>query len=269
MSKKLLGIGEVYTYDYKQVHKTRNVGFGYYDPNKVSTTSSTDGYVLVDGVLSVVNEDGSNEPGPTPPAPSLPPNTVRVRTSDGNVPYKTSNTTYETATLVPGTNNVYDVYKSGTSLASLLAGSTNVIEVLDANTTDITSMGDMFNGCTNLKSVPLFDTSKVIRMNYMFYRCNKLTSIPLFDTSNVTTMYYMCTNCTSLSSVPLLNTSKIKSMSYMFDNCYNVEYGALALYQQASTQSTPPTGHECTFRSCGEDTETGSAELAQIPSNWK
>lgn len=66
MSKRLLGIGDVYTYDYKQVHKTRNVGFGYYDPNKVSTTSSTDGYVLVDGVLSVVNEDGSSEPGPGP-----------------------------------------------------------------------------------------------------------------------------------------------------------------------------------------------------------
>lgn len=69
MSKRLLGIGDVYTYDYKQVHKTRNVGFGYYDPNKVSTTSSTDGYVLVDGVLSVVNEDGSSKPEPTPPAP--------------------------------------------------------------------------------------------------------------------------------------------------------------------------------------------------------
>lgn len=77
MSKRLLGIGDVYTYDYKQVHKTRNVGFGYYDPNKVSTTSSTDGYVLVDGVLSVVNEDGSNEPGPTPPEP-FPYRTVKI-----------------------------------------------------------------------------------------------------------------------------------------------------------------------------------------------
>jgi hypothetical protein len=41
------------------------------------------------------------------------------------------------------------------------------------------------------------------------------------------------------------------------------------LYQQASTQTNPPTNHDATFRSCGRDTTTGAAELAQIPSDWK
>lgn len=40
----------------------------------------------------------------------LPPNTIRVRTSDGQPPV---NGHYSSATLVPGTTDVYDVYKSG------------------------------------------------------------------------------------------------------------------------------------------------------------
>jgi hypothetical protein len=55
----------------------------------------------------------------------------------------------------------------------------------------------------------------------------------------------------------------------MFYNCYKVESGAYALYQQASTQTTPPSSHSNTFRNCGRDTTTGAAELAQIPSDWK
>jgi hypothetical protein len=57
-------------------------------------------------------------------------------------------------------------------------------------------------------------------------------------------------------------------MSGMFDSCYKVQSGALALYQQASTQATPPTDHTGTFTNCGRDTVTGAAELAQIPQDW-
>jgi len=58
-------------------------------------------------------------------------------------------------------------------------------------------------------------------------------------------------------------------MRYTFDGCTSVESGALALYQQASTQSNPPQQHSYTFRNCGSNTTTGSAELAQIPNDWK
>lgn len=183
----------------------------------------------------------------------LPPNTVRVRTSDGKppekFPWQSGYTTYETATLVSGTTDVYDVYKSGTSFKRLLIACTNVIEVIGANTTGITDMSNMFASEDffemTLTSVPLFDTSKVTTTYQMFYNCSKLTSIPLFDTSNVT------------------------NMTYMFSNCVNVENGALALYKQASTQANPPTAHDRTFRNCGSNTVNGAAELAQIPSNWK
>ena len=296
----------------------------------------------------------------------LPPNTVRVRTRDGNPPTKVNATTYETATLVPGTDDVYDVYKSGTNFNNLLKQSTNVSAVLGANTTGITNMSYMFtscyyladpplfdtssvtnmegmfascrsirtiplfdtsnvtnmrnmlNGCTALRSVPLFDTSKVTNMAFMlgtctalisdvplfdtssvteiqglfynctaltatplfdtsnvtnmhemFYGCSSLTSVPLFDTSNVTDMGSMFSGCTSLTSVPLFDTSNVTNMQYMFANCVNVESGALALYQQASTQMVPPARHPYAFKNCGRDTVTGAAELAQIPSGWK
>jgi len=57
-------------------------------------------------------------------------------------------------------------------------------------------------------------------------------------------------------------------MTQTFHNCTKVESGALALYQQASTQTRPPSSHTYCFRSCGSDTTTGAAELAQIPSSW-
>lgn len=199
----------------------------------------------------------------------LPPNTVRVRTADGNVPIKSFIATYETATLVEGTTDVYDVYKSGTSLDSMFYNSTNITEVLGANTSNITYMWGMFFGCSALTTVHLFDTSKVTSMCEMFCNCSNLTTVPLFDTSNVTNMEAMFGTCSNLTAVPLFDTSKVTNMDDMFAFCENVESGALALYQQASSQSTPPTNHRMTFYDCGSNTVTGAAELAQIPSDWK
>jgi len=58
-------------------------------------------------------------------------------------------------------------------------------------------------------------------------------------------------------------------MYNMLYNCIKVQSGALALYQQASTQANPPSNHTQTFTNCGSNTETGAAELHQIPYDWK
>lgn len=206
--------------------------------------------IMFNGVEATLYHNGIKiwPEGPDPYNPlNLPPNTVRVRTKNGLVPYKSSNDpgTYETATLVEGTSDVYDVYKSGTDFYRLLLQSYNVIEVLGANTTGVTNMSNMFAGCSSLTSVALFDTSNVQSMLAMFDRCTALTAVPLFNTYSVT------------------------QMSYMFDGCTNVQSGALALYQQASTQANPPSSHSQTFNSCGSNTTTGASELAQIPEDWK
>ena len=233
--------------------------------------------IMFNGVEATLYHNGIKiwpEEGTDPYNPlNLPANTVRVRTSDGLVPYKDSasdySATYETATLVEGTSDVYDVYTSGTDFYNLFYGSINVVEVLGANTTGVTSMENMLAGCSSLMSVSLFDTSNVTDMTNMFAGCSSLTSVPLFDTSRVEYMTNIFQDCSSLTSVPLFNTSSARLMNSTFKNCTKVQSGALALYQQVSTQANPPLTHDQTFRNCGSDTTTGAAELAQIPKDWK
>lgn len=224
---------------------------------------------------------------------NLPQGTIRVRTNDGQPPV---NGHYNRATLVEGTNDVYDVYNgSSDEFIFTLASATNVIDVLGVNGEGIFRMESTFRACTALSSMPSFDTSKVFSMNgtfqdcssllsapfldtsnvlsmsETFMNCTSLTSVPLYDTSNVTDivgMMHAFANCSSLTSVPLFDTRNVINMDYMFFRCVNVQSGALALYQQASSQ-TNVTSHYGTFRDCGINTQTGSAELAQIPSDWK
>lgn len=215
-----------------------------------------------------------NEPVPPGPQPdpynplNLPTRIIRVRTNNGRAPVKGRFTTYEWADLVPGTTDVYDV-KSGSSFHYVLYESTNVVEVLGANGTNITNMESMFNGCSSLTSVTLFDTTACTNMSSMYKGCTALTTVPLYDTSACTNMYSMLAGCSSLTAIPLFNTSNVTNMNYMCSGCRNVQSGALSLYQQASSQTTPPSNHDSTFYNCGSNTTTGTAELAQIPSDWK
>jgi bacterial surface protein 26-residue repeat len=103
----------------------------------------------------------------------------------------------------------------------------------------------------------------------MFQQCHAITIVPLFDTHNVIQMQYMFFQCDAITTVPLFDTSSATTVDYMFQECTAVESGALALYNQMSTQATPPASYISCFRGCGEDTTTGAAELAQIPSDWK
>lgn len=175
-----------------------------------------------------------------PPEPSLPPYTIRLKFTEGVTP----TFAYGTGVQVSSSPNVWDLTYENTAWNVLLRNQTDLLEVIAANTAGITNMAGMFYGCTSLTAVPLFDTASVTRMATMFYDCRSLTSIPLFDTSSVTIMSSMCYGCV------------------------NVQSGALALYQQASSQATVPS-HTTTFTNCGLYTVTGAAELAQIPSDWK
>lgn len=60
-----------------------------------------------------------------------------------------------------------------------------------------------------------------------------------------------------------------RSVKYFFIDCFEVSSGILDAYNYLS--SVEPAIGEVTacFRRCGRDSETGSAELAQIPSDWK
>ena len=168
----------------------------------------------------------------------LPAKTIRCKFASGYTPAMGTS-----QTQVDSANNVWDIGFS--SAEKLFQNNTSLLQVLCANTSSVTSMKWMFQGCTSL------------------------VSVSLFDTSSVTNMFAMFNNCTNLSSVLLFDTSSVTDMSHMFNGCTSVTGGALALYQQASTQATPPSSHGQTFYQCGKNTTTGAAELAQIPVNWK
>lgn len=254
----------------------------------------------------------------------LPPYTIRVKYAAGTSPSSGSDAlNAATKTLVDSTNNIWDVTYTNSNWKGLFYNQTNLLEVIGANTTDVTKLGSAtnyegcFENCSSLTSVALFDTSnvtsierifvycdslhtvplfnisKVDSLEYMFYHCVALQTVPFFDTSNitrmagtfeqsgiitlpafnminVTTISNMCLSCASLKTIPLFrNTDKISKAYRTFRNCYNVESGALALYQQLSSQANPPSTHSLMFAQCGSNTETGAAELAQIPSDWK
>ena len=125
----------------------------------------------------------------------------------------------------------------------------------------------MFDG-SSIITIPNLNVYNVTNMNRMFDGCHSLTGIPDLNSSNVTNTYEMFFHCSELKHVPLLETDSLVIADRMFLSCFNVESGALALYQQMSTQTTPPTDHKSTFTNCGSRTQTGAAELAQIPEDW-
>lgn len=214
------------------------------DPQKGQWFRDYDMWAIMDprgGLITVRRPLAIFETDPVPPTPVLPPYTIRLEFMEEVIPSLDKGTVVQVST----NPNIWDLTYENTDWSDLLSGQGLLLEVIGANTTGVMYMGNMLYSCWNLTTVPLFDTSDVKVMSSMFEGCTALTTIPLFDTSSVT------------------------NMQRTFCDCTNVQSGALALYQQASSQATPPTNHNRTFRNCGSNTTTGAAELAQIPSDWK
>ena len=99
------------------------------------------------------------------------------------------------------------------------------LDLLNFDTSSVTTMYSMFNGCEKLVNLDLsnFDTSNVTNIGGMFYGCSSLTSLDLsnFDTSNVTTMCSMFSECEKLVNLDLsnFNTSNVTDMEDMFVGC--------------------------------------------------
>ena len=119
-----------------------------------------------------------------------------------------------------------------------------VINLSNADTSNVTNMSQMFNNCPNLVSVYMAgtDTSKVTDMSYLFAVCNKLETVNLdgINTSKVTTMKGMFANCESLTEVNLsgFNTSNVTDMSSMFIYCESLETLDLSSFSTPNVTDT-------------------------------
>jgi hypothetical protein len=82
------------------------------------------------------------------------------------------------------------------------------------------------------------------------------------------TMDRMFTNCTGLTYITPLHCSNVQNVGGMFQGCTFVTEGALAQYNWFNTYGVNINNHSGTFTGCGTGTQTGAAELAQIPVGW-
>ncbi len=102
---------------------------------------------------------------------------------------------------------------------------TEIIDIANLNTADVTAMTGMFGGCSSLKELNItsFNTSKVTGMNGMFSGCSSLKKLDLssFDTRLVESMDNMFYGCTNLEDLDIssFRTPSATGMSYMFYNC--------------------------------------------------
>lgn len=152
------------------------------------------------------------------------------------------------------------------------------LDVLDADLTGVTSAPFLFQGARMVHRYKLRNTSSLTNAWGMFYHqvrgMEYLEEISLFDTSAVTDFRIMFQGAskawpsTRSVSIPLFDTSSAVDVSNMFNAFNRVSSGALALYQQMSSQANPPTTYTNCFTNCGKSTATGKAELAQIPTSW-
>lgn len=139
------------------------------------------------------------------------------------------------------------------------------------NTTSLNSAfkpgsGNQYSYFTNVG--PIVTTSALTDVEQMFYRATGLTETPYFETSGVVNMKSFFYSNTSLKTISLFHTDSVTNIDTAFSGCSAVEGGALALYNQMSTQASVPNSHTRTFFNCGGNTVTGKAELAQIPTSW-
>ena len=228
--------------------------------------------------------------GDTPTPVGLPANTLRFRFSNSNYDPTTARTDQDepvggkgTWTKVEGVeDNEWDWTCNNNNwgsafyraFMSMFGDDANFVSIIDAgDTSSVTATYYMFYMCPALEHVCLFDTSNVTDMESMFDLPDEngpgFNEIPLFDTSKVTCFKNFLNGHFELKEIPLFNTSSAEEMDYAFCDCWGVEHGALALYQQMVNQPNPPTSYVGTFAGCGSDTQTGAAELAQIPDDWK
>ena len=125
---------------------------------------------------------------------------------------------------------------------------------------------NMFLECP-LNPIPAFDLSEVYYCGHMFKGNQSATSIPDFDLSNSSEIMYMFAGCNRVTELPNITYSSYLNCEATYAQMWLVETGITREYQKLADGRAD--GYLGCFFQCGMMTDTGSAELAQIPNDWK
>ena len=161
-----------------------------------------------------------------------------------------SNTDSRTDSLL----EVLDMNTSGlTSCSSMFRYNTNLTSITcEWDTSNVTDMKSMFAYCNNLTTLDVsnFNTSKVTTLRSIFYNCQVLISLDVsnWDTINVTTMQGMFYNCYKLISLDVsnFNTSKVTDMHSMFYYCTNLTSLDLSNFDTSKVTNIKDMFQHCT-----------------------
>lgn len=95
-------------------------------------------------------------------------------------------------------------------------------------------------------------------------------NLDITDSNNVVceSMDRMFSNCTGLTYITPLHCTNVQNVGGMFQGCTEVTEGAYNQYVWFNTYGININNHSGTFKYCGYNTQTGKAELAQIPVGW-
>lgn len=172
-------------------------------------------------------------------------------------------------------------------------------KVLGANLFGVRYLVKTFFNWGPLSSIAYFDTSMLYNAselvaNNQVKRIQHVEYIPDFNFSSITdeqltwngsvitkgspkrglgSFAYSARGSASssiLKAVPNLTlpTDSSVTVDYMFGGQYNVEGGALALFNKFDAANWTGTHTSC-FSNCGAGTSSGQAELLQIPNGWR
>lgn len=211
----------------------------------------------------------------------LPVKTFRFKFTDTSFNPSTtlasSNLTWTVANASKGLWDATSIISGSTPYKELFRGLLSITnmgsvrcELVGANTSDMIDATGLFRDCNALRSIGKMDLSHVITANYM---CNNCTNLPYFPNLKMDSlsaalgMFYQCLNLQAIPDLGLL--PNITAVGGMFQNCRWVDSGILAMYNILSAHITTPANYRTCFTNCGVYSQTGSAELAQIPSDWK
>lgn len=95
-------------------------------------------------------------------------------------------------------------------------------------------------------------------------------NLDITDSDNVIceSMDRMFSNCTGLTYITPLHCTNVQNVGGMFNGCTEVTEGTYDQYVWFNTYGININNHSGTFTNCGSNTQTGAAELAQIPVGW-
>lgn len=195
--------------------------------------------------------------------PSIGNGAIRCKFKYGYVP---DSDNYISMVRISDNPNIWDLTPYTGYWASLFDNNEYLLEVLDVNLQENFSLSGIFANTPNLTYANLSKCTGNVEINngfngsgvqYVVLNSNsEFNSVHLFEN---------CYNLKDLNNIKF--TGEPFGAETMFQGCVNVENGILDLYNRLVALGKGPYG--AMFRDCGINTETGSAELEQIPSDWK